>query len=134
LPLPAVAAAAAALRVCASETWIAEALWARCAQFQALTGLTVASPIVAIHIGDEARALQAAAQLLRLGFHVPAIRPPTVPQARARACARWRSLTRAPQGTARLRVALSAAHSARDVDELAEALRAVGVLPPRSRL
>ena len=36
------------------------------------------------------------------------------------------------QGTARLRVALSAAHSERDVAELAEALRQVGALTPRA--
>ena len=46
-------------------------------------------------------------QLLRRGFHVPAIRPPTV-----------------PPGTSRLRVSLSAAHSDDDVRDLIEALRA----------
>ena len=44
-------------------------------------------------------------RLLDLGFWVPAIRPPTV-----------------PAGTSRLRFTFSAAHSARDVDRLLEAL------------
>jgi 7-keto-8-aminopelargonate synthetase-like enzyme len=59
-------------------------------------------------LGDERRALEAAAALLDRGFLVPAIRPPTV----------------AP-GTSRLRVALSAQHSAEQVAALAEALRVV---------
>lgn len=55
--------------------------------------------------GDEQRTLAAAAELLERGLLVPAIRPPTV----------------AP-GTARLRVALSAAHSDEQIDTLARAL------------
>jgi len=44
-------------------------------------------------------------------MHVPAIRPPTV-----------------QAGTSRLRVALSAAHTEQDVEELARALHDTGVL------
>jgi 8-amino-7-oxononanoate synthase len=64
------------------------------------------SPIVPVVLGDERAALDAAAALLHQGMLVPAIRPPTV----------------AP-GTARLRVALSAAHTDAQVDALAHALR-----------
>jgi 8-amino-7-oxononanoate synthase len=63
------------------------------------------SPIVPVLLGDETRTLAAAAALLDRGFLVPAIRPPTV-----------------PAGTARLRIALSAAHSPAQVDGLVDAL------------
>jgi 8-amino-7-oxononanoate synthase len=63
------------------------------------------SPIVPVLLGDEARTLAAAAALLDRGILVPAIRPPTV-----------------PAGTARLRIALSAAHSPAQVDGLVDAL------------
>jgi len=63
------------------------------------------TPIQPFLVGDEARAL-ALAEALRLeGFWVTAIRPPTV-----------------PKGTARLRVTLSAAHTAADVDAFLDAL------------
>lgn len=56
-------------------------------------------------IGPNDRALAVMEGLRARGIWVPAIRPPTV-----------------PEGTARLRVALSAAHSETDVDQLIEAL------------
>jgi len=56
-------------------------------------------------IGDNHRALQLSEGLRERGIWVAAIRPPTV-----------------PQGTARLRITLSAAHSAADVDKLIGAL------------
>ena len=69
------------------------------------------TPIIPIQIGLESRALQISKQLLDLGYLIPAIRPPTV-----------------PQGTSRLRLSLSSDHSAKDVDSLIEALRDLGVL------
>jgi 8-amino-7-oxononanoate synthase len=63
------------------------------------------SPIIPVVLGDDQRALDAAAALLERGLVVPAIRPPTV-----------------PVGTARLRVALSAAHTSEQVDLLVAAL------------
>jgi 8-amino-7-oxononanoate synthase len=63
------------------------------------------SPIVPYVCGSEARALEAATALFDDGLLVTAIRPPTV-----------------PPGTARLRVALSAAHTADQIDTLAAAL------------
>jgi 8-amino-7-oxononanoate synthase len=63
------------------------------------------SPIVPVILGEERTALRAAAELLRHGLLVPAIRPPTV----------------AP-GTSRLRVALSAAHTEAQVERLVRAL------------
>lgn len=64
---------------------------------------TAIQPLV---IGDNAGALAVMARLHEQGLWVPAIRPPTV-----------------PAGSARLRIALSAAHSRADVDELLGALR-----------
>jgi 8-amino-7-oxononanoate synthase len=72
------------------------------------------SPIVPVMLGDEARALQAAATLLERGLLVPAIRPPTV-----------------PAGTCRLRVALSAAHTDAMVTRLVDALSAIDGLTGR---
>ena len=64
------------------------------------------TPIQPLILGSNAAALEASAALREREILVPAIRPPTV-----------------PEGTARLRISLSAAHSERDVSRLAEALR-----------
>ena len=61
----------------------------------------------ALIIGSNEAALAVMEGLRAQGLWVPAIRPPTV-----------------PAGTARLRIALSAAHTAADVDELLAALAA----------
>jgi 8-amino-7-oxononanoate synthase len=63
------------------------------------------TPIQPLIVGDNRAALDLAEGLRSRGIWVPAIRPPTV-----------------PAGTARLRIALSAAHSVEHVDELAAAL------------
>jgi 8-amino-7-oxononanoate synthase len=63
-------------------------------------------------IGANHEALAVMEALQARGLWVPAIRPPTV-----------------PEGTARLRIALSAAHSEADVDQL---IQAVAELAPRS--
>ena len=70
---------------------------------------TIVSPIFCVAYGCESAALRAAECLLRRGFHAPAIRPPTV-----------------PLGTSRVRIALSAAHSEKDIDALIDALTTVG--------
>ncbi|MGH9111904.1 MAG: aminotransferase class I/II-fold pyridoxal phosphate-dependent enzyme [Acidimicrobiales bacterium] len=67
------------------------------------------TPIVPVLLGDEARAMAAADDLLDQGLLVPAIRPPTV-----------------PPGTSRLRVALSASHTDDQLDRLATALHTLG--------
>jgi 8-amino-7-oxononanoate synthase len=70
------------------------------------------SPIVPVIVGSEDDAVRAADALLSRGLLVPAIRPPTV-----------------EPGTSRLRIALSAAHSDEQIDELASALHELGLLP-----
>jgi len=65
------------------------------------------SAILPLILGDETAAVSAAAQLRELGIFVPAIRFPTV-----------------ARGSARLRVTLTAAHSAEDVQSLTKALDA----------
>jgi len=62
-------------------------------------------------IGDNASALAVMQALAGAGLWVPAIRPPTV-----------------PDGTARLRIALSAAHTDGDIASLVSALAAVRAL------
>lgn len=63
------------------------------------------TPIQPLVVGSNQNALELAAALERQGIWVPAIRPPTV-----------------PQGSARLRICLSAAHSEADVSALILAL------------
>ncbi|GIK85685.1 MAG: 8-amino-7-oxononanoate synthase [Betaproteobacteria bacterium] len=70
------------------------------------TLLPSSTPIQALVTGTSDSAVALSNALLARGVLVPAIRPPTV-----------------PEGTARLRVSLSAAHDAADVDRLLDALR-----------
>lgn len=106
LPVPVVAAAHAALRVAAAEPWRREHVWRLTRQLGAALGVPASSPIVPLVIGPEKATVDASMELLQRGFHVPAIRPPTV-----------------PAGTSRLRVSLSAAHTDADLQRLVDALR-----------
>lgn len=120
LPQPVAAATRQALVIAARESWRRERLLMLVRRFtQAAQQLDVplmasATPIQPVRLGSAARALQAQQELLAAGFWVVAIRPPTV-----------------PAGGARLRIALSAAHTEDQVDALAEALgRVCAQLPP----
>jgi 8-amino-7-oxononanoate synthase len=77
----------------------------------------VVAPIFPVILGDEARALDASRRMRERGFFVRAIRPPTV-----------------PRGTSRLRVSLTAGHTAEQVDGFLAGLRDVlgeiGWTPP----
>ncbi|MEJ6656831.1 MAG: 8-amino-7-oxononanoate synthase [Pseudomonas sp.] len=117
---PAVAwATLKSLQLLREESWRREHLARLIARFRegaSALGLQLMdspTPIQPLLIGDSERAMQLSAALRERGILVTAIRPPTV-----------------PQGTARLRVTLSAAHSAEDIDRLLEALQqALSSLP-----
>jgi 8-amino-7-oxononanoate synthase len=114
-PTPATAAAAtAAIRLVQSSEGEERRvqLWARIDQLKSgLVGSNwelpvVRSAIVPMLLGAEEKAMRTAADLRALGVFIPAIRYPTV-----------------ARGQARLRVTLTAAHSAADVQTLVSALR-----------
>ena len=102
------------LQLIREEEWRRERLyrWIEALK-QALHGTDVVlapsdTPIQPLLIGGNAEAVSASAALRERAILVPAIRPPTV-----------------PEGTARLRISLSAAHGEDDVARLAAALREV---------
>lgn len=111
LPPMAAEVATAALDLVDDDPSIVRALRERIAEFgkaAAAANVRSAASITAIHpivVGDARVALRAAARLGEHGFLVPAIRPPTV-----------------PEGTSRLRVSLSAAHTRAEVENLVGAL------------
>ncbi|XVF49380.1 hypothetical protein PTKIN_Ptkin04bG0006800 [Pterospermum kingtungense] len=102
--VPVAAAAHAAVVMAKREMWRRRALWDRVQEFRALTGIPISSPIISLIVGSEEKALKASRQLLKSGFHVTAIRPPTV-----------------PPNSCRLRTALSAAHTTDDLKKLISA-------------
>jgi 8-amino-7-oxononanoate synthase len=79
-----------------------------------LPSATAIQPLV---IGDNRATVELSTRLAEAGLWVPAIRPPTV-----------------PDGTARLRISLSAAHSEDDVRMLTDALAAAAdaLMQPQS--
>ena len=107
LPPGVVAAAIAALELIESDPDYAALPLTKAKAFTALLGLSEAeSPIVPIVLGDSERTLLASRLLEDEGFLVVAIRPPTV-----------------PDGKARLRVTFTAAHKDEDIARLAEIIR-----------
>jgi len=110
---PALAAAvSASLTRIAAEPERRVALAARIGELRAgLAGLPWPlmpsnTPIQPLLVGESEAALRLSAALWQRGLYVPAVRPPTV-----------------PLGRARLRISLSAAHTAEDVARLVSALR-----------
>ena len=112
LPPAQAAASLAAVQLARREHWRREKLQAlverlrkraRAAGFDLMPSDT---PIQPLRVGDDAAALAMARALEEQGFWVAAIRPPTV-----------------PEGSARLRITLSALHGAEEVDALVEALQ-----------
>jgi 8-amino-7-oxononanoate synthase len=104
----------AALRVAQDEPWRRERLsvlvdrFRRGAQQLGLSLSASHTPIQPLILGESNAALAASQALRARGMLVPAIRPPTV-----------------PQGAARLRITLSAAHDETEVDRLLDGLAAL---------
>lgn len=114
LPAAVAEATRVSLRLLQTETWRREKLAKLVEHFRAgaqqqglqlMDSFTAIQPIV---LGDSRRAVSVSQALLRQGFWVSAIRPPTV-----------------PAGTARLRVTFSASHQIQQVDALLDALARV---------
>ena len=111
LPPACCAAAEAGIGLIEQRPDLRERLWAnvkRAREFlQELDCDTAesASQIIPIILGDAARAAAVSDRLAEAGFLVPALRPPTV-----------------PEGTSRLRLSLSAAHTPDQITALADAL------------
>ena len=101
------------LRIIEADDWRRERLRALRTQLvEGLRGLPWAVPesgcaIQPVILGDTATALAVMQALDAQGLWVPAIRPPTV-----------------PEGTSRLRISLSALHTAADIERLCAALAA----------
>lgn len=115
---PAIAAASlASLTLVQTETWRREHLQYLIQTFRAgasqlgLNLMPSQTAIQPILIGDNAKALNISQQLENAGILVTAIRPPTV-----------------PTNTARLRITLSAAHTAQQVEYLLTILKQILIL------
>lgn len=111
---PAMAEAArASLRLAQQESWRRVKLGALIARFRAgaeqlgLPLMDSPTPIQPLLVGASTAALQLSDRLRARGIWVPAMRPPTV-----------------PEGMARLRITLSAAHDELHIDRLLDALEA----------
>lgn len=108
LPPGEAAAALVAVRLARRDEWRREklqelvALFRRDARKYGLELMPSESPIQPLLCGDQAMVMTMASELERAGYLVTAIRPPTV-----------------PDGKARLRITLSALHTAQQVEALA---------------
>lgn len=111
LPPAQAAATLAAVKLARRDHWRREKLqglvahFRQTAMFRDLPLLPSTGPIQPLMCGDEKRASALATALEAQGFWVPAIRPPTV-----------------PDGKARLRITLSSLHTQAEVDALIDAL------------
>mgnify|MGYP001608964644 CR=1 FL=1 len=106
---PVVAAALEGLRVVEEEPALRESLAGNVERLHQRLGPNLnhaPSHIMPIRLGSTHRARRLAADLFEQGIFAPAIRPPTV-----------------PEGTARLRLSLSALHTAAQIDRLVEVVR-----------
>jgi 8-amino-7-oxononanoate synthase len=111
LPPALAAATRVAIDIARHEGWRRDRLQRLVAHFRAgaaargVTVLDSRTPIQPVVVGDSAAALALSQRLSDTGFFVPAIRPPTV-----------------PEGKARLRITLTALHAENDVERLVDAI------------
>jgi len=112
LPPPLCAAVLKSIELCRADNWRRDKLHSNIALFRRLGAdlplLNSQSPIQGLVLGSSERALAVSQQLKQQGIWLSAIRPPTV-----------------PQGSARLRITLSAAHTTEDITLLVQQLRQV---------
>lgn len=114
MPAAVAEATRVSLRLIQTENWRRDKLLQLVTRFRQgakQLGLNVMpshSAIQPVLLGDSHAAMSASHRLLEAGLLISAIRPPTV-----------------PQGGARLRITLSAAHQEQHVDQLLEALEAI---------
>lgn len=112
LPPPLCAAVLKSIELCRADNWRRDKLYSNIALFRTLAAdlalLNSQSAIQGVILGSSERALAVSNQLKQRGIWLSAIRPPTV-----------------PQGSARLRITLSAAHTADDITLLVQQLRQV---------
>ncbi len=114
-PPPLVGMALEALRLMKAEAWRRERLWENTRRLR--KGLqemgfdtsNSSTPIIPVLVGDDRLVMEFSRRLLERGIYVQGIRPPTV-----------------PEGSARLRLSVSAAHTPEDIDLALEAMGEVG--------
>jgi len=105
------AAALAAIRLIQNEPSLREKLFENCRTMRdglrsyGISLIESDSPIIPVIVGSAQDAVRVSQQLERLGFWIPAIRPPTV-----------------PKGLSRLRITVTAAHNSDDIQKASEAI------------
>ncbi len=117
LPIPVAAAANAAVQIATSHEGdrrrarLGE-LTVRLRNRLGLPLAPIATPIIPLTLGSDQAAVEASHHLLEAGFFLPAIRPPAV-----------------REGSAQLRITLSATHTKKQVDALATAIASLTLRP-----
>ncbi len=110
LPPGVIAANTAAIDLLISDPAHTQKLWQNVEYFKKTCQtqgikLTLQTPIIPWHTGEDKKALEAAEKLLAEGYYIQPIRPPTV-----------------PEGTSRLRITLTAPHTQDQIQNLIKTL------------